>query len=176
MSIYTNVLKRMADDFTQESVPAILRTTEEDKNLPMDILTVLLEDFSEKGNEWLAEFCFLPLQNGAENTAYLSAAISITEEMTPDEADRVEFFITRFNFSSPYGAFGISDDDSTLTYKLCTPTIDNGNENDLYEAFNLIAGHALQFVDNFGSILEAIIDGDINPEDALMQLFGQDEE
>jgi len=176
MSIYSDVLKRMADDFTQESVPAYLRTREDEKELPMDILTVLLEDFSEKGNEWLAEFCFLPLQNGADNTAYLSAAITITDEMTPDEADRVEFFITRFNFSSPYGAFGISDDDSTLTYRLCTPTIDNGSEDTLYEAFNLIAGHALEFVDNFGTILEAIIDGEIAPEEALMQLFGQKDE
>ncbi|MCQ2536626.1 MAG: hypothetical protein MJ110_06635, partial [Lachnospiraceae bacterium] len=171
MSQYTNVLKRMADLFTEESIPAILKTKEQEKDLPMDLLSVLLDDYSEKGNEWLAEFCFLPLQNGAEETAYLSVAITITEELTPVESDMVAFFISRFNHYVPFGAFSVSEDGTTLAYKLCTPVFDRGNEDELFDSFNLVAGHALDFVDNFGSLLESIIDGDVTPEEALIGFF-----
>lgn len=176
MSQYTNVLKRMADEFAEEAIPAVLRTAENEKELPMDVLSVLLDDYSEKGNEWLAEFCFLPLPNGAEGTAYLSAAITITEEMTPEESDMMAFFISRFNHYAPFGAFSVSEDGTTLAYKLCTPIIDRGNEDELFDSFNLLAGHALDFVDNFGSLLESIIDGDVTPEEALIGFFHGDEE
>lgn len=171
MSQYGNVLMKMRDLFTEESIPVVLRTTDQEPELPMDILTVLLDDYSEKGNEWLAEFSFLPLQNGAEKTAYLSVAITITDEMTPVESDKVAFFISRFNFYAPFGAFSISEDGNTLSYKLCTPIINRGNEDELFDAFNLTASHALEFVDNFGSLLEAIIADEISPEEALATFF-----
>lgn len=176
MSKYINILKRMADIFTEESIAVILRTTEEEKDLPMDILTVMLDDFSEKGNEWLAEFSFLPLQNGADNTAYMSIAITLTEDMTMEECNRVTWFIARFNHYVPYGAFSISADGNTLTYKLCQPIKDNGNEDDLFDAFSLLASHALDFMDNFGSLLEAIMEEEIEPDVALAQFFNEDEE
>lgn len=167
MSQYTNVLKRLEEIFKEESIATILRTPEEEEGLPMDILTVLLDDYSEKGNEWIAEFCFLPLQNATAEVAYLSAAITIADDMTIEEADDVSWFISRFNHYAPFGAFSISEDGNTVTYKLCTPVMDNGNEEDMFEAFNLTAGHALQFVDDFGSVIEAIIEGDLTPDAAL---------
>ncbi len=171
MNRYTKILEKLTDMFNEADVPAILRKMDDEKDLPMDVLTVVLDDFSAKGNEWIGEFSFLPLANGAENTAYISVAITMNEEMDMIDSDNVAWFISRFNFYIPYGAFAVNNDGNVLTYKLCVPVNDNGDDDALFDALNLTASHALEFVDNFGELVEAVMEGDITAEEAMAQFF-----
>lgn len=173
MNRYTKILEKLTEIFNEESIPAILRTMDDDKELPMDVLTVALEDFSPKGNEWYAEFAFLPLQNAAENTAYISAAITMNGEMDLRASDNVAWLISRLNHYLPYGAFSVNDEGNLLAYKLCVPVIDNGNDDELFNSLNLIASHALELVDDCGGLLEAVIEDDITPDEAINQFLGR---
>ena len=174
MSRYTTILEKMTKIFNDEEIPAILRKMDENKDLPMDILTVALEEFSPKGNEWIAEISFLPLANGADNTAYVSVAITLNNELTAQASNNVAWLISRFNFYAPYGAFSVSEDGAVLAYKLCTPVVDNGNDDDLFAALDSTVSHAFDFADNFGGLVEAVMEGDITAEAAMNQLLGRD--
>jgi len=175
MNRYTKILEKLGEEFNAEYVAAVLRTTDTESDLPMDILTVSLEEFSPKGNEWIAEYSFLPLKNGADNTAYLSAAITLATDMSGDASDNVAWLISRLNYYAPYGAFSVSDSGEVLAYKLCVPVFDKGDDDELFEKFNLIAAHSLDFVENVGGLVEAVMEYDITPEEAMDQFLGRDE-
>lgn len=173
MNRYTKLLERLATIFNEGYVPAVLRTMDDEKDLPMDILTVALEDYSPKGNEWLAEIAFLPLSNGAEDTSYISIAITMTDEMGAYASNTVAWFISRMNHYIPYGAFSVNEEGNVLAYKLCVPVLDKGDDEMLFDALNLNASHALEFVDNFGGLIEAVMEEDITPREAMDQFLGR---
>lgn len=176
MNRYREILDRLGKIFNEEYIPAVLRTTDDESDLPMDILTVALEELSTRGNEWLGEIAFLPLKNGAEETAYINVSITMKDNMDEFKANQMAWLTSRFNHYAPYGAFTIDEEGKLFTYKLCSPVKDSGDIEELFEEANLIVSHALDFVDNFGELMEAVLEGDISPNQALSQFLGKQEE
>lgn len=173
MDKYTGVLERLCTVFNEEKIAAVLRKKEDETDLPMDILTVDLEDFSETGSNWMGEFSFLPLPNGAEGVCYVSSAITMADDIEDEASIRLMWLITRLNFYLPYGLFALSEDGKRLAYKLCSPVIDNDNEDELYEALSLIVSHSLDFMDDFGDMIVDVLEGSKDPDDVLDYFLGR---
>lgn len=173
MSRYTEILARLETIFNEEYIAAVLRTTDDEPELPMDILTVVLEELSSKGNEWLCEICFLPLKNAAEGIAYINVSITIKEDMEEFVANQMAWLISRFNHYAPYGAFTIDETGKIFTYKLCCPVDDSGDDEKLFDAANLVVSHALDFAETAGNIMETVIEGEVSPNAALNYFLGR---
>ncbi|MCR5279912.1 MAG: hypothetical protein K6E19_10780 [Lachnospiraceae bacterium] len=100
------------------------------------------------GDEPVIGQYFFPDYGSAENVMFFSTILTIKEDVDAKEAKQLAPTIASINEQTACGHF-VHYPDIGLVYKLTVPISENMDEDDLYEAINIVAANAISVCASF---------------------------
>lgn len=116
-AVKLDLLKGLKEMFDEEKYAAILREEGVD-GAPMNMLSVLFDDFSTESVEALGEFFFTREPEGTENDVMVfQSVITIAENISKEEKELMDKAAAILNFYIEAGSFCGSLDGETYGYR-----------------------------------------------------------
>ena len=154
------LLRNLMDDFVDGDMPAELFLKEETGGAT-DILRVAIDDFGRDGDDALAEFFFMDLEDtGAEDVVYFASVVTLDEELEQAHLPKLFEAIGKFNFYLPAGCFAVSANGTMLVFKVMAQMPEELSEEAMLRQMNISAAHALQAAEPYAALLTGIAHGD----------------
>ena len=154
------LLRSLMNDFVEGDMPAELFRKEETGGAT-DILRVAIDDFGSDGDDALAEFFFLDLEEtGAEDVMYFGSVLTLDDQL--EEAHLPELFeaVGKLNFYLPAGCFAVNAARTTLVFKVMAQMPVELSDEGMLRQMNISAVHALQVAEPYAALLAGIAHGD----------------
>lgn len=163
------LLRDMMEDFAEGDMPAELFLKEETGGVT-DILRVALDEFGRAGDDALAEFFFMELDNGAPDVVYFASVITLADSMEQEHLPELYKAIAKLNFYLPAGCFAVSSNETTLAFKVMALIPAELSEEGLLRQMNISAAHALELAEPYAALLMGIAEGTNELADVEMLL------
>ncbi len=146
----STVLETLYNEMTASKLAATL-VKKGDEGNEYDILVCRHEKLGGDGDV-MGQY-FFPNYEGAENVMYFCAMLTVKEDLSEADVDRLAPRVTEVNEQTVCGHFVIYPEIG-LVYKLTIPISENINEDDLYEQINITAAHAISICASFKGLFE----------------------
>lgn len=159
------ILTRLQDMLKGLEIASILRKAGEN-NLPVDILTVLLEDFSSDTIEAMGELFFSPDPvSEQKDLETFNAVITLSESLNPEFLPALYESISILNFYTEGGVFAISKEKNVLIYRhMLTIPLDK-KEDEVYSFAEMFTARAIGVANRYAGVLLMVADGRMTVED-----------
>ena len=146
----STVLETLYNEMTASKLAATL-VKKGDEGNEYDILVCRHDNLGGDGDV-MGQY-FFPNYEGADNVMYFSAMLTVKENLSDAEADRLSSIVRSVNEQTVCGHFVIYPNIG-LVYKLTIPISENINEDDLYEEINITAAHAISICASFKGLFD----------------------
>lgn len=159
------LLERIQEKLKEWEITSLYRKSEEE-NLPMDILTVLINDFGNGMDEVMGEFFFMPKVEGrVEDALCFHCVLTLTDAMIQETLPDIYEVISTLNYVTETGHFAISRAGGMLVYRntLAMP-LEVPDETDLELIMANIA-FSLNEAEKFVDVIARVRDGRMSIEE-----------
>ena len=159
------LLKSVQEKLKEWEITSLYRKSEED-NLPMDILTVLINDFGNGFDEVMGEFFFMPEVEGRiEDALCFHCVLTLSDTLMSETLSNLYEAIGTLNYVTETGQFAISRAGEMLVYRnsLALP-LEMTDETDL-ELIMANVAFSLNVAEKFADIIARVNDGRMSIEE-----------
>jgi hypothetical protein len=170
-SVREACINHLKEEFEKAEMECFIRN-ESVSGVPLDILTVRLDDFGVGIDDVLGEFLFFPRPNGAPDTEYFLTVITLTGEIEPERIPKLSEYICRINSVTQTGAYVLSLDEKLLMFRMETPLM-GLNDEQMLKMTESLAVHAMQAAEEYAGELVVYAEG-VASESVITDLLPDD--
>lgn len=150
------ILKCVQEKMKEWEIESLYRVGKEE-NLPMDILTILMNEFGNDLQDVLGEFFFLPKVEGrTEDALCFQCVLTLQEDLPEEMLPQFYEVVASLNYITEAGGFAISRSGRMLAYRNCLTLPLETADATVVELIMANITHSINVGEKFAGVIAAI--------------------